>query len=439
MSGLSQKDLDVLRFYQDKGNRELYFNYLAQKEGNDGYGLLALGVVRNDNVPGAVANSFAANQARQDGVRLGSRDWQAVGIDLIRNDFALREEYVRNGQPDVALNLREVDIRDSHDPIFENRGISADAWTPRQLLEAARRKGGSEEAEKIWSMMLDNRWMGVARGMGTLAAVAERYEDAEFRAAPYVAAMAQARAGVGVVDPHAHQDPDRIVMDGKEYTFHREADVWRGPARIESRISIKLEVSDPAIIQTLNEEREVRLEREQLRMQFHPDDPHRDRPLMPSPRLFSAEDIEPGRPQRLASDPTSADHPRHALYQQCATGVRAVDASLGRAWDAHSACMAASLTTLAARHGLERVDHVVLSQATPQLAAGANVFVVQGALADPTQLRAHMPTQEAIAQAPERSFQQLQDIDLQRSQQLSQQREQDEQLQQARSSPLMHA
>ncbi|MCR2702871.1 hypothetical protein NSP05_24545, partial [Salmonella enterica] len=81
--------------------------------GNDGYGLLALGVVRNDNVPGAVANSFAANQARQDGVRLGSRDWQAVGIDLIRNDFALREEYVRNGQPDVALNLREVDIRDS--------------------------------------------------------------------------------------------------------------------------------------------------------------------------------------------------------------------------------------------------------------------------------------------------------------------------------------
>ncbi|MCR2540449.1 hypothetical protein NSP57_24045, partial [Salmonella enterica] len=71
-------------------------------------------------------------------------------------------------------------------------------------------------------------------------------------------------------------------MDGKEYTFHREADVWRGPARIESRISIKLEVSDPAIIQTLNEEREVRLEREQLRMQFHPDDPHRDRPLMPS-------------------------------------------------------------------------------------------------------------------------------------------------------------
>ncbi|MDX3937324.1 hypothetical protein [Stenotrophomonas sp.] len=68
MAGLSQRDMDVLADYAKAGNRELYFNYLAQKDGSDGYGLLALGVVRNDNAPGATANHFAQNQARKDGL-----------------------------------------------------------------------------------------------------------------------------------------------------------------------------------------------------------------------------------------------------------------------------------------------------------------------------------------------------------------------------------
>ncbi len=44
MSGLNQNDLDILWAYADQGNRELYWNYLAQSNGNDGYGLVALGV-----------------------------------------------------------------------------------------------------------------------------------------------------------------------------------------------------------------------------------------------------------------------------------------------------------------------------------------------------------------------------------------------------------
>ena len=63
MSGLNQKDIEILQQYASKGNRELYWNYLAQKEGSDGYGLLALGVVRNDNLPGQVANAYAQLEA----------------------------------------------------------------------------------------------------------------------------------------------------------------------------------------------------------------------------------------------------------------------------------------------------------------------------------------------------------------------------------------
>ena len=59
MSGLSKKDLAILAHYAKEGNRVLYWNYLAQIPGNDGYGLLALGVVRNDNIPGTVANTYA--------------------------------------------------------------------------------------------------------------------------------------------------------------------------------------------------------------------------------------------------------------------------------------------------------------------------------------------------------------------------------------------
>ncbi|MEG0184700.1 MAG: hypothetical protein RR704_14735 [Stenotrophomonas sp.] len=73
--GLTQKEMDVLEAYADAGNRELYFNYLAQKPGNDGYGLLALGVVRNDNAPGATANSFADRQASQDGIHFDEGQW----------------------------------------------------------------------------------------------------------------------------------------------------------------------------------------------------------------------------------------------------------------------------------------------------------------------------------------------------------------------------
>ncbi len=38
MSGLNRKDIEILRYYADAGNRELYWNYLAQKDGADGYG-----------------------------------------------------------------------------------------------------------------------------------------------------------------------------------------------------------------------------------------------------------------------------------------------------------------------------------------------------------------------------------------------------------------
>jgi len=113
---------------------------------------------------------------------------------------------------------------------------------------------------------------------------------------------------------------------------------------------------------------------------------------------------------RPPSSPLQADHPDHALYQQVRGGVAALDARHGREFDETSERMSASLLVLAKDSGLERVDHVLLSQATPESHAGRNLFVVQGEPENPAHLRAAMPTEQA-AQAPvEQSLQQLEAV-----------------------------
>lgn len=62
---LTKEDPTILEHYAKESNREISFYYMAQTEGSDGYGLPALGVVRNDKVPGAIANSLAARQVQR--------------------------------------------------------------------------------------------------------------------------------------------------------------------------------------------------------------------------------------------------------------------------------------------------------------------------------------------------------------------------------------
>ncbi|WP_274392998.1 XVIPCD domain-containing protein [Xanthomonas campestris] len=81
--------------------------------------------------------------------------------------------------------------------------------------------------------------------------------------------------------------------------------------------------------------------------------------------------------------------------------------------------MTASLTTLAAANGLDRVDHVSLSKDGSDAQAGQYVFVVQGDPKNPAHLRAHMPTDQAVTTPVETSFRELAQID--QRQQLQQQ------------------
>ncbi|MCM2525952.1 hypothetical protein NDN64_15450 [Stenotrophomonas maltophilia] len=119
---------------------------------------------------------------------------------------------------------------------------------------------------------------------------------------------------------------------------------------------------------------------------------------------------EASGPNRALQDPTQPGHPDHALYQQIRDGVEALDAKHGRSFDEVSERMTASLLVLAKDNDLDRVDHVLVSNATREHPAGHTLFVVQGEPSNPAHQRAAMPTELAAQTSVEESLQQFDSV-----------------------------
>ncbi len=404
MSGLNQKDLDILRAYADQGNRELYWNYLAQKPGNDGYGLLALGVVRNDNLPGQVANAYAQLEASDQNDRnprlqnrtLTEREWEAFGQTLLHRDLERREAWLGSGNPALALNLPGRDVQKAHDLAFERHHLDPNCWTPRILLEATRKNLSEDAAEKVWSEMLNNAYGGTARAANTVGHA--------YNAMPWGQATAYvAKLGVYEVSM-AHQslntqDPNVIGIRSSYHVYNEKAGTWHH----HTEGGLPILERNARVLEGLNDSREVRLERQLKATQYHADDSYRQRIETPKVVLNDAPAQEQNT--RLAALRPGDEH--YPLYQQIREQVADLDARHGRSFDQTSERLTASLTALAVENRLERADHVVLSQATPEGPAGRNVFVVQGDLHDPAHQRAVMPTELAVQTPVEQSLQRL--------------------------------
>lgn len=426
MSGLNENDIAILRRYADSGNRELYWNYLAQKEGGDGYGLLALGVVRNDNLPGQVANAYAQSQAstqhdrdpRLDSRVLSEREWDSFGQTLLLRDVELRERWMSRGKPELALNLPGRDVQVAHDDAFRQHGLDPNCWTPRILLDATRRKHGEDAAETVWRDMLNNEARGTRRALGTTGNAFAAMPWAQ--SSMYVAKLGAYELAMAK-EAMPTNDPNVIGMQSSHHVYSQREGAWY--IQVEGAIPIR-ERNAP-VIDRLNETRELRLEQQERATQFHPDDNYRT--LIDSPKVVSNDLRGPGgeTAPRLAMGPAHADYP---LYQQVRGHVTALDARLGREFDETSERMTLSLVALAKENGLERADHVVLSEATGAIAAGQRVFVVQGELNDAAHLRASMATDVAVQAPAEQSLRQLANVSQEQQLQaaaVSQQAEQD--------------
>ncbi|SYZ57861.1 peptidoglycan-binding protein [Xanthomonas arboricola pv. juglandis] len=142
---------------------------------------------------------------------------------------------------------------------------------------------------------------------------------------------------------------------------------------------------------------------------------------------------EPAQPTLHDQPPVVPRHgslfpSQNPLHRQAEDAVRRLEQGLGREYDDNSARLAASSAYLAKDNGLTRIDHVVLSENSKSVRQGENLFVVEGALNDPSHKMAHMKTNDAIAQPVEQSLAQLQSLgDTQRQQQSQQQEQQREQ------------
>jgi hypothetical protein len=276
---LSARDIKVLKYYAKTGNRELYWNYLAELRGNDGYGRLALGVVRNDNMPGVTANTYAQNFAREhDGKILTEREWDSFGVDLIRQDLALRQAAFVKGDTVGALNLTGKKVEEAHDRAFGDIGIDPNAWTPRKLLEAARNHGpdGAEKSEAIWKNMLDNDLAGAKRGAATLGDMARAAGLSVAERATYGADMAAAWSSA--IGDRSHLDPNVIGRNDHFYGRDRNGD-WTefttAQPTLGPPVNEMTDVQDPEVLRELEDTHRLRMERQAARKDFHPDDPGR--------------------------------------------------------------------------------------------------------------------------------------------------------------------
>ncbi len=418
MSGLTQHDINILTSYADAGNRELYWNYLSQLPGADGYGTLALGVVRNDSLPGQVANSYAQDYARSQhdngsrypNAELSERQWELFGQTLLTQDLERRNTWMQQQRPDMALNLPGKDVMLAHDRAFERHQLDPNCWTPRVLLQAALEKSGPQQAEQIWSNMLDNAYRGAVRAGKTSHDAISQMGWSE--GGQYLLKLGATEAGQ-LLEGRASVDPN-VIGGNSAYAMYFERDQkWVNVSSGGGHLSMR-EETRPHRIAELDDAREVRLERQHKATQFHADDPYRS--ITRSPLTASIDGVPGERhpPTRLAD--IGPGHPEYGLLQQVRQGVAALDAQAGRAPDESSERLTASVMALARQSNLERADHIVLSVQTADSAAGRTVFVVQGDLNDPAHRRASMPTDVAVQTPVAQSLQQLEVASAERQQ-----------------------
>lgn len=288
---MNNKDMEILNYYAEKENRELYWNYLARLPGNDGYGALALGVVRNDNMPGATANAYAQRYAKEhSGKVLSEREWDDFGVDLMKRDLSFRQKYWDNGQAELALNLPAGDVEKAHNDAFREARIDPNAWTPRKLLEAAHRRDVAKterrarigmppadarktEMEELWSAMLDNGYLGIGRAGKTLGQASIDRVMSPDEQKGYIADMASAYLHAAQQRSYARP----YIIGGKENFFMRERNgQWVEVEQLHTAIgseTIYNDVTEPEIVKQLEDTYQLRLEREAARKAWHPDDP----------------------------------------------------------------------------------------------------------------------------------------------------------------------
>jgi hypothetical protein len=332
MPQLDLKDMRVLKHYAEQGMRERYWNYLASEPGNDQYGLLALGVVRNDSMPGKIANAYAQEYMRKNPVKggqpyLDERGWDKVGRDLILADYEMRRQHFNSGRPDLALNLPVSQVYYSHVEAFAKNHISQFAWTPALLIEASHtRTGNMQEAEQIWHEMLDSKNLGVSRASDSLG---HQWDNDKYfdRYTWY-----QTKAYATAVVSRPYDNPSVIqhhTRDSQTNEYEHTAHGWSKLVGTQGGI-IRQAVTDPVLIHTLDDISTFRSENMKLGDFDHPNRHKEDlyKEIKGSKWTIAANDLDQPtqRVTQAAPEPEDKAHsPRRERFEQLFAATMAGD------------------------------------------------------------------------------------------------------------------
>jgi hypothetical protein len=125
-------------------------------------------------------------------------------------------------------------------------------------------------------------------------------------------------------------------------------------------------------------------------------------------------------------------NPGNAMYNQALQNVRAIDAARGRASDQLTQNFAGSLATAAHAKGLDRIDHVVLSD------DGKRAYAVQGEFNSPLKKIAEVDVAQAVHKPLEQSSAEFQKVDQQKQQANPQPQQQPQPQQSPQPAPMHH-
>ena len=338
-------------------------------------------------------------------------------------------------------------------PVPESPELRIAALSPQereahqQALREANREGATaQEAQQAASFAAVNLHASHVDEVRAPKAAVDAQWQRDPHHAPDTVTMAAASAPVAASPPVTAERAEQSQSFIQRDVLRPDPDVRPAPA-VDDSARQGVPIDQPAPIQSLPAAHDTPQQPAAARLpepstapapldpkpdstQQHPieDHPHRReaRPAQP-PESVQTAPLEDPSSARTASPPTaSADaasrsaqqatpqpaitpmqtgHPDHALYQQIREHVTALDAKHGRTFDETSERMTASLLVLAKDNGLDRVDHVLLSNATAENKAAHYVFVVQGEPSNPAHQRGAMPTEQAAKTPVEESLQ----------------------------------
>lgn len=128
---LQTVEFNILQSHADSGDRIAYYEQLS--EWGYTYAELALGVVNNDTFSGAIANTYFLNEAAEEGVLINGDQLATISHRLMLADLAARRNFEGS---ESGLELPVNDIKNYHEVIFGQFGVSDNAWTPNFALES---------------------------------------------------------------------------------------------------------------------------------------------------------------------------------------------------------------------------------------------------------------------------------------------------------------